>query len=142
MRLPVLVAALLLASYQAAVSEWSLETVTEETTRRQTNRALLPEAGGRATLVIQCYRQAAEAIIYLRKPANAGPLHLFYRFDDDEPQERMATVSPSGHVLRIWNEAEREAFANARRLRIQTKPLVVLDFDLRGIETIAAKLKC
>ena len=67
---------------------------------------------------------------------------LFYRFDDDEPQERTATVSPSGHVLRIWSEVEREAFANAKRLRIQTKPLVVFDFDLRGIETIAARLKC
>lgn len=104
--------------------------------------ATLPEPGGRATLFIQCSRQGADPAIYVHQPLHEQSVALTYRFDDDEAQSRMAAVSKSGHVLRIWNEQEKEAFAHARRLRVQLRPFVVFDFDLRGIENVAAKLQC
>jgi hypothetical protein len=142
MRLPILVSAALIALHGIAWCEWSVETVREDRTGRQITLALLPEPGGRATLVIQCSQQGPEPVLYLREPANGSQLQLIYRFDDDEAQPRMAPLSPSGHVVRIWSELERNAFANARRLRVQLRPFVVFDFDLRGIETIASQLKC
>src|SRR5262245_42968836 len=142
MRLSILAIVALLVFHQAAIAEWSVETVRDEKSGRQITRALLPEAGGRATLVIQCVQQSADAIVYLRDAASGSHLQLIYRFDDDEPQTRMAPVSSSGHVVRIWNESEKQAFSHSQRLRIQTRPFVVFDFDLRGIETIASKLKC
>lgn len=142
MRLSLFVSVILLALHGAALSEWSVETVREERTGRQITRALLHESAGRATLIIQCSQQGPEPVLYLREPANGNQLQLIYRFDDDEAQSRVAPLSPSGHVVRVWGELERHAFANARRLRIQLRPFVVFDFDLRGIETIASKLKC
>jgi hypothetical protein len=142
MRLPLLVSATLIALQGAAFSEWSVETTRDDRTRRETTRALLHEIGGRATLVIQCSQQGPEPVLYLQEPANGSQLQLIYRFDDGEAQPRMAAISPSGHVVRIWSELEKNAFANARRLRIQLRPFVVFDFDLRGIETIASRLKC
>ena len=142
MRQAALASLVLIALQSAAIAEWSVETVTDDRSGRQITRALLHEFGGRATLVIQCSQQAADAVVYLREPAEGSHLQLIYRFDDEEPQHRMVPVSPAGHVLRIWNDAEKEAFSHAKRLRIQTKPFVVFDFDLRGIETIASKLKC
>jgi len=142
MRLPFVVCAVLIALHGAALCEWSVETVREAQTGRQITRALLHEPAGRAALVIQCTRQGPEPVLYLHEPANGAQLQLIYRFDDDAAQTRMALVSPSGHVVRIWNEIERHAFADARRLRIQLRPFVVFDFDLRGIETVASKLKC
>jgi hypothetical protein len=142
MRLPVYISSVLIALHGAALSEWSIETVRDDRTGRQATRALLHEAAGRATLVIQCTQQGPEPVLYLHEPADDGQLRLIYRFDDDEAQQRVASVSPLGHVVRIWSEAERHAFANARRLRIQLRPFVVFDFDLRGIETIAPRLKC
>ena len=142
MRLPVLATVALLALHQVATAEWSVETGRDKRSGRQITKALLPEIGGRATLVIQCAKPSADAIVLLREPATGSHLKLIYRFDDDEPQSRMAAVSSFGHVLRIWDESERQAFAHSQRLRIQTKPFVVFDFDLRGIDTIASKLKC
>jgi hypothetical protein len=142
MRLPLFVSAALIALHGAAWSEWSMETVKDGRTGRETTRALLHEARGRATLVIQCTQQGPEPVLYLHEPASGTQLPLIYRFDDDAAQTRLAQLSSSGHVARIWSEPERNAFANARRLRIQLRPFVVFDFDLRGIETIASKLKC
>ena len=76
------------------------------------------------------------------KSTRGTHLRLIYRFDDDEAQNRLGSLSDSGHVLRIWDDVEKEAFAHAKRLRIQLRPFVVFDFDLRGIETIAAKIRC
>ena len=142
MRLPLFVSAALIALHGAALSEWSVEAVKDGKTGRETTRALLHEAGGRATLVVQCSQQGPEPVLYLHEPVSGTQLQLIYRFDDDEAQARVAALSPSGHVVRIWNELERNAFANARRLRIQLRPFVVFEFDLRGIEAIASKLKC
>jgi hypothetical protein len=142
MRLLLFVSAALIALHGVAWSEWSVETVREDGTGRQTTRALLPEPGGRATLVIQCSQHEPEPVLYLHEPASGSQLQLIYRFDDDAAQPRTAPLSPSGHVVRIWSELERHAFANARRLRVQLRPFVVFDFDLRGIETIASRLKC
>ena len=122
MLLPVLATIALLALHQAATAEWSVETVRDKRSGRQITRILLPELGGRATLVIQCAKPSADAIVYLREPADGSHLKLIYRFDDDEPQSRMAAVSPSGHVLRIWNEAEKQAFSHSQRLRSQQSP--------------------
>jgi hypothetical protein len=69
-------------------------------------------------------------------------LVLTYRFDDNPPETRKVAVSASGHVLKIWNEDEKEEFARSRRLRIQLRLFVVFDFDLRSIETVVAKLQC
>lgn len=142
MRVPILITAALLALHQTAMAEWSVETVKDEQSGRQITRAMLPELGGRAALVIQCIQRGADANVYLREPVSASHLPVIYRFDDDEPQTRMATVSPSGRGLSIWNDTEKQAFSRSRRLRIQTRPFVVFDFDLRGIETIASKLRC
>ena len=142
MRLVIYVSAILIALRGAALPEWSVETVTDERTGRQQTRALLHEVGGRATLLIQCSQQAPEPVLYLHEAVNGTHLSLIYRFDDDEPQSRMAQVSSSGHVVRIWNEVERNEFADARELRIQLRPFVVFHFDLRGIEALAPKLKC
>jgi hypothetical protein len=104
--------------------------------------ATLAEVGGRATLFIQCSRQGADPGLYLHQAVSETQLVLTYRFDDNTPETRKVAVSASGHVLKIWNEDEKEEFARSRRLRIQLRPFVVFDFDLRGIETVAAKLQC
>jgi hypothetical protein len=104
--------------------------------------ATLGEVGGRATLFIQCSRQGADPGVYLHQAVSEMELVLIYRFDDNTPETRKVAVSASGHVLKIWNEDEKEEFARSRRLRIQLRPFVVFDFDLRGIETVAAKLQC
>lgn len=104
--------------------------------------ATLPDVGGRATLFVQCSRQGADPGIYLHQAVSETHLVLTYRFDDHAPETRKVPLSGSGHVLKIWSEAEKDEFARSRRLRIQLRPFVVFDFDLRGIETIAAKLQC
>ena len=114
-------------------AEWSVETP---------GAATLPEFGGRATLVIRCSRQEAEPVIYLHQPLEEKHVALSYRFDDNKPQARMAAVSASGKVLQVWREDDKQYFARSKRLRVQLRPFVVLDFDLRGIETVAAKLQC
>jgi len=104
--------------------------------------ATLAEVGGRATLFIQCSRQGADPGLYLHQAVSETHLVLIYRFDDNTPETRTVAVSASGHVLKIWSEDEKEQFARSRRLRIQLRPFMVFDFDLRGIETVAAKLQC
>jgi len=104
--------------------------------------ATLAEIGGRATLVIQCSRQGADPGLYLHQAVKDAHLVLTYRFDEKPPETRSAIVSASGHMLRIWNDEEKDEFARSRKLRVQLRPFVVFDFDLRGIETIAAKLQC
>ena len=142
MRLPLFVSAALIALHGAALSEWSVEPVEDGRTGRETTRALLREPGGRATLVIQCSQQGPEPVLYLHEPASGTHIQLIYRFDDDEAQVRTVMLSPSGHLARIWSELEKHAFAKAKRLRVQLRPFVVLDFNLSGIETIPARLKC
>jgi hypothetical protein len=142
MRLPLFVSAALLVLHGAALSEWSVEAVKDDKTGRETTRALLHESGGRATLVIQCSQPGPEPVLYLHQPASGTELQLIYRFDDDAAQTRTAQLSPSGHLVRIWSEPEKHAFANAKRLRIQLRPFVVFEFDLSGIEEVASKLKC
>jgi len=104
--------------------------------------ATLGEVGGRATLFIQCSRQGADPGLSLHQAVSETHLVLTYRFDDNTPETRRVAVSGSGHVLKIWSDDEKEQFARSRRLRIQLRPFVVLDFDLRGIEAVAAKLQC
>ena len=104
--------------------------------------ATLAEVGGRATLFIQCSRQGADPGLYLHQAVRETELVLTYRFDDNAPETRKVALSASGHVLKIWSDDEKEEFARSRRLRIQLRPFVVLDFDLRGIETVAPKLQC
>jgi hypothetical protein len=142
MRLFLLASAALIALHGVALSEWSVETARDERTGRETTRALLHEPGGRATLVIQCAQHGPEPILYLHEPVSGSQLQLTYRFDDHEAQTRIAPVSSSGHVVRIWSDAEKEAFARSKQLRVQLRPFVVFDFDLRGIETLAPKLRC
>jgi hypothetical protein len=142
MRIIVFVSLALIALHSVGMAEWSFETVQNPRTGRGITRAKLPEFGGRATLIIRCSQQYAEPVVYLHRPAKGTHLPLIYRFDDDGAQNRLGSLSDSGHVLRIWDDVEKEAFAHAKRLRIQLRPFVVFDFDLRGIETIAAKIRC
>ena len=123
----------LLAFPTHGLSQWSVD---------KPGIATLPEVGGRATLFIQCSRQGADPGLYLHQAIKETQLVLTYRFDDHAPETRTVHLSASGHVLKIWSEDEKEEFARSRRLRIQLRPFVVFDFDLRGIETIAAKLQC
>ena len=123
----------LLSSLTPGFSEWRVD---------KPGIATLAEVGGRATLFIQCLRQGADPGVYLHQAVSETHVVLTYRFDDNGPETRKVAVSGSGHVLRIWSDDEKEQFARSRRLRIQLRPFVVLDFDLRGIETVAAKLQC
>ena len=141
MRPLLLAGAALIALCGAALSEWSIESI-KDGAGRETTRALLHESGGRATLVIQCAQHGPEPVLYLHDPVSSDHLQLTWRFDDDQAQTRLAPVSSSGHVVTIWSEVEKQAFARSRQLRIQLRPFVVFTFDLSGIETLAAKLKC
>ena len=142
MRIIIFISLALIALQAVGMAEWSFETVQDARTGRKITRAKLPEFGGRATLIVRCSQHYAEPVVYLHQPATGTHLPLIYRFDDDEAQNRLGSLSDSGHVLRIWDDVEKEAFARAKRLRIQLRPFVVFDFDLRGIETIAAKIRC
>ena len=124
------------------LAQWSVKTTRANETGGELVTATLPEFGGRATLVIQCSKHGADPLVYLHHPLSGTHVALTYRFDEDDAQTRMVPLSQSGHVLRIWNEDEKQTFARAKRLRLQERPFVVFDFDLRGIETVAAKLKC
>ena len=128
-----------LLSATVGLAQWSVETVQEF--GRKLTRVVLPEFGGRATLVIRCTKQGADPIVYLRQALSGTHVNLTYRFDDDEAQTRMVPLSESGHVLQIWSDDEREAFSRSKRLRVQPRPLLVL-INLRSIETVAAKLRC
>jgi hypothetical protein len=123
----------LLAFPTQGLSEWRVD---------KPGIATLGEVGGRATLFIQCSRQGADPGLYLHQPAGETHVVLTYRFDDNAPEMRKVPVSGAGHVLKIWNDDEKDQFARSRQLRIQLRPFLVLDFDLRGIETVAAKLQC
>lgn len=127
-------------STNAGLAQWSVETSRQSGC--ELTRATLQEFGGRAALVIQCTKQGADPVIYLHEPVSSTHVAVIYRFDDSEAHTRMATASQAGHVLQIWTNDEREAFSMSKRLRVQLRPFRVLDFDLRGIETLAAKLKC
>jgi hypothetical protein len=124
----------------AGLAQWSVETV--RANGRESVRARLPEFGGRATLLIQCSPHGADPLVYLHQPLGDPAVNLAYRFDDDDAVTRRVPLSQSGHVLQIWTEDEKQKFSSARRLRIQLRPFMIFDFDLRGIETIAAKLQC
>ena len=129
-----------LLSATVGLAQWSVEMLQES--GRKLTRVMLPEFGGRANLVIRCTKQGADPIIYLHQALGGTHVNLTYRFDDDEAQTRMVPLSQSGHVLQIWSDNERQAFSNSKRLRVQLRPFLVLDFNLRGIETVAAKLRC
>jgi hypothetical protein len=141
MRALLLAGLALIALHGTALSEWSIESI-KDRAGRETTRALLHEPGGRATLVIQCAQHGPEPVLFLHEPVSVDHLQLTWRFDDDQAQTRMAPVSSSGHVVTIWSEVEKQAFARSQLLRIQLRPFVVFSFDLGGIGTLAAKLKC
>jgi hypothetical protein len=129
-----LVAVVALLSFPThGLSEWRVD---------KPGIATLAEIGGRATLLIQCSRQGADPGLYLHQAAHETHLVLTYRFDEKPPETRKVALSASGHVLKIWTEDEKEEFARSRRLRVQLRPFVVFDFNLQGIETVAAKLQC
>ena len=142
MRIAALLSIALIAMPAVGGAQWTVETLRDDLTGREFSRAKLPEFGGRATLVIRCLRQDADAVVYLHQPVTSAHLPLMYRFDDDQAESRIATVSQDGHLLQIWNDEEKQHFARAKRLRVQTRPFVVFDFDLRGTETILPKIKC
>ena len=130
----------LFAPSTVGLAQWSVET--SHQSGRDLTRAILQEFGGRATLVIQCTKQGADSIVYLHEPVSSTHVSVIYRFDDNEAHTRMAIASQAGHVLQIWTDDDRQAFSTSKRLRVQLRPFRVLDFDLRGIEALAAKLKC
>jgi hypothetical protein len=132
-----LLAGLFVALPITAVAQWKVET------QQGVTRAMLPEFGGRATLVIQCVTaQSAEPVLFVHEPVNGTHQLVIYRFDEDEPKSIAAPVSQDGHLLHIWNDEEKENFSRSHRLRVQLRPFVVLDFALSGIDTIAAKINC
>jgi hypothetical protein len=141
------VAFVLLALGMAALpsmsaAEWSIETVPAGANGREAARARLAEFGGSATLLIQCSTHGADPLLYVHGALSGTHIAVTFRFDEDDAHTRMAALSHSGHVLQIWSEEGKQAFARARRLRVQLRPFVVFDFDLRGIETVASKLRC
>jgi hypothetical protein len=142
MRVAFLVGVALLTMARGGAAQWSVETRQDPITGREFTRAVLSEFGGRAALIVRCVRDEAEPIIYLHDPANGTHVPVIYRFDDGQPQTRMATALQDGHVLQLWKEEDKQQFANARRLRIQIRPFVVFDFDLRGTEALLPKLNC
>ena len=119
-----------------AAAQWSVELQPSGT------QAVLPELGGRATLVVRCFWDRAEPVLLLHQPVSGPHQPVIYRFDDDDAKWVAAAVSQEGHLLHIWNDDEKQRFARAKRLRIQLRPFTVFDFDLSGSETIASTIRC
>jgi hypothetical protein len=109
--------------------------------RRPVHQGRAPRVAGRAALIIRCVRQAAEPILYLHQPASGTHVPVIYRFDDKQPETRMAPILQDGRVLQIWKEEEnKQDFAHSKRLRVQLRPFVV--FDLRGTDRLPACPNC